>query len=203
MLRALRTFLLLLLINNYLLASSEYGWVQDIVGIDESRFNYEDGSDADLELYLKNSFFSSVKLSPDGKHLAFQSKSDEFTEGILVAKTDDFLDPNKGLEKATVAKAAMKSSSDKVLGVPALYLCDFNWVSNSIILVEVCGKQFDRLQGEIFSSLGRILNGDEMAKFMSGNASLLTTCKIIISMPKIPFIKSFFYVVYRKWFNLP
>lgn len=154
MLRALRTFLLLLLINNYLLASSEYGWVQDIVGIDESRFNYEDGSDADLELYLKNSFFSSVKLSPDGKHLAFQSKSDEFTEGILVAKTDDFLDPNKGLEKATVAKAAMKSSSDKVLGVPALYLCDFNWVSNSIILVEVCGKQFDRLQGEIFSSLG-------------------------------------------------
>ena len=63
MLRALRTFLLLLLINNYLLASSEYGWVQDIVGIDESRFNYEDGSDADLELYLKNSFFSSVKLS--------------------------------------------------------------------------------------------------------------------------------------------
>ena len=101
MLRALRTFLLLLLINNYLLASSEYGWVQDIVGIDESRFNYEDGSDADLELYLKNSFFSSVKLSPDGKHLAFQSKSDEFTEGILVAKTDDFLDPNKGLE-ATV-----------------------------------------------------------------------------------------------------
>ena len=57
MLRALRTFLLLLLINNYLLASSEYGWVQDIVGIDENRFNYEDGSDADLELYLKTAFF--------------------------------------------------------------------------------------------------------------------------------------------------
>ena len=104
--------------------------------------------------YILKQLFSSVKLSPDGKHLAFQSKSDEFTEGILVAKTDGFLDPNKGLEKATVAKAAMKSSSDKVLGVPALYLCDFNWVSNSIILVEVCGKQFDRLQGEIFSSLG-------------------------------------------------
>ena len=52
------------------------------------------------------------------------------------------------------------------------------------------------------ANLARILNGDEMAKFMSGNASLLTTCKIIISMPKIPFIKSFFYVVYCKWFNL-
>ena len=154
MFRSIKSLLLIILINNYLFASSEYGWVQDIVGIDEDKFNYEDGSDPDLELYLKSSFFSSVKLSPNGKYLAFQSKSDEFTEGILVAKTDDFLDPKKGLEKATVAKAAMKSSSDKVLGVPALYLCDFNWVSNSIILVEVCGKQFDRLQGEIFSSLG-------------------------------------------------
>ena len=147
MFRFLKSLLLIILINNYLFASSEYGWVKDIVGIDEDKFNYEDGSDPDLELYLKSSFFSSVKLSPNGKYLAFQSKSDEFTEGILVAKTDDFLDPKKGLEKATVAKAAMKSSSDKVLGVPALYLCDFNWVSNSIILVEVCGKQFDRLQG--------------------------------------------------------
>ena len=154
MFRFLKSLLLIILINNYLFASSEYGWVQDIVGIDEDKFNYEDGSDPDLELYLKSSFFSSVKLSPNGKYLAFQSKSDEFTEGILVAKTADFLAPKKGLEKATVAKAAMKSSADKVLGVPALYLCDFNWVSNSIILVEVCGKQFDRLQGEIFSSLG-------------------------------------------------
>ena len=64
-------------------------------------------------------------------------------------------------------------------------------------------NEYPLLASKIFSSLARILNGDEMAKFMSGNASLLTTCKIIISMPKIPFIKSFFYVVYRKWFNLP
>ena len=64
-------------------------------------------------------------------------------------------------------------------------------------------NEYPILASKIFSSLARILNGDEMAKFMSGNASLLTTCKIIISMPKIPFIKSFFYVVYRKWFNLP
>ena len=54
------------------------------------------------------------------------------------------------------------------------------------------------LAPKIFSGLARILNGDEMAKFMSGYASLLTTCKIIISMPKIPFIKSFFHVVCRK-----
>ena len=64
-------------------------------------------------------------------------------------------------------------------------------------------NEYPILAPKIFSSLAGILNGDEMAKFMSGNASLLTTCKIIISMPKIPFIKSFFYVVYRKWFNLP
>ena len=132
----------------------EYGWVQDIVGIDENVFNYVKGSDPDLEMYLKSSFFTQVQLSPDGKHLAFQSKSDEFTEGLLVARTDDFLDPKKGLEKATVAKAAMENTSDKVLGVPALYLCSFNWVTNSLILVEVCGKRFDRLQGEIFQNLG-------------------------------------------------
>ena len=70
------------------------------------------------------------------------------------------------------------------------------------IFINVINK-YPMLASKIFSSLARILNGDEMAKFMSGNASLLTTCKIIISMPKIPFIKSFFYVVYRKWFNLP
>ena len=64
-------------------------------------------------------------------------------------------------------------------------------------------KKYPLLAPKIFSNLARILNGDEMAKFMSGNASLLTTCKIIISMPKLPFIKSFFYVVYHKWFNLP
>jgi len=132
----------------------EYGWVQDIVGIDKNVFNYVEGSDPDLEMYLKSSFFTQVQLSPDGKHLAFQSKSDEFTEGLLVARTDDYLDPKKGLEKATVAKAAMENTSDKVLGVPALYLCSFNWVTNSLILVEVCGKRFDRLQGEIFQNLG-------------------------------------------------
>ena len=70
------------------------------------------------------------------------------------------------------------------------------------IFINVINK-YPLLAPKIFSNLARILNGDEMAKFMSGNASLLTTCKIIISMPKLPFIKSFFYVVYRKWFNLP
>ena len=60
-------------------------------------------------------------------------------------------------------------------------------------------NEYPLLAPKIFSGLARTLNGDEMAKFMSGNTSLLTTCKIIISMPKIPFIKSFFYVVYRKW----
>ena len=60
-------------------------------------------------------------------------------------------------------------------------------------------NEYPLLAPKIFSGLARILNGDEMAKFMSGNTSLLTTCKIIVSMPKIPFVKSFFYVVYRKW----
>jgi acetyl esterase/lipase len=135
-------------------SGSGYGWVQDIVGIDEDVFNYVEGSDEDLELYLRSSFFSNVALSPDGKHLAFQSKSDEFTEGLVVARTDDFLDPKKGLEKATVAKAALENRGDDVFGIKELFLCSFDWVSNSLILVEVCGKQFDRLQGEIFQQIG-------------------------------------------------
>ena len=36
---------------------AEYGWVQDIVGIDEESFNYVDGSDPDLEKYTTNPFF--------------------------------------------------------------------------------------------------------------------------------------------------
>ena len=132
----------------------DYGWVEDIVGIDEDVFNYVEGSDEDLELYLKSSFFSNVALSPDGKHLAFQSKSDEFTEGLLIARTDDFLDPKKGLDKATVAKAALEKSGDDVLYVKELFLCRFNWVSNTLILVEICGKNFDRLRGEVFTALG-------------------------------------------------
>ena len=59
-------------------------------------------------------------------------------------------------------------------------------------------NEYPLLAPKIFSGLARILNGDEMAKFMSGYASPITTCKIIISMPKIPFIKSFFNVVFRK-----
>ena len=133
-------------------APNDYGWVQDIVGIDEEAFNYVDGSDPDLELYVKNAFFTDVALSPDGKHLAFQSKSDDFTEGLLVANTEVYF--SSGIEKATVAKAAMENKPDSDLGVRALYLCDFNWVSNKLILVEVCGKRYDFIQGEIFQNFG-------------------------------------------------
>ena len=59
-------------------------------------------------------------------------------------------------------------------------------------------NEFPLLAPKIFSSLAKTLNGDEWANFMSGNSTLLTTCKIIISMPKLPFLKSFFHVVYRK-----
>ena len=88
-------------------SGSGYGWVQDIVGIDEDVFNYVEGSDEDLELYLRSSFFSNVALSPDGKHLAFQSKSDEFTEGLVVARTDDFLDPKKRIGKSYSGKGSL------------------------------------------------------------------------------------------------
>ena len=34
---------------------AEYGWVQDLVGIDEESFNYVEGSDPDLENYTTRS----------------------------------------------------------------------------------------------------------------------------------------------------
>ena len=48
----------------------------------------------------------------------------------------------------------MENKPDSDLGVRALYLCDFNWVSNKLILVEVCGKRYDFIQGEIFQNFG-------------------------------------------------
>ena len=37
---------------------ADYGWVQDLVGIDEESFNYVEGSDLDLENYTKDAFFT-------------------------------------------------------------------------------------------------------------------------------------------------
>ena len=58
--------------------------------------------------------------------------------------------------------------------------------------------KFPEIAPKIFTNFASSINGDEMAKFMSGNSSLLTTFKIILNMPKIPFIKSFFSVVTRQ-----
>ena len=47
----------------------------------------------------------------------------------------------------------------------------------------------------IFSNLAKSINGDEMASFMSGNCNFKTKCKVIFSMPKLPFIKSLFKIM--------
>ena len=62
------------------------------------------------------------------------------------------------------------------------------------ILIDVLDK-FPEIAPKIFLNLAKSINGDEMAKFMSGKYSFATVFKIILSMPKIPFIKSFFSVV--------
>jgi len=131
---------------------ADYGWVQDLVGIDEESFNYVEGSDPDLENYTKNAFFTNVTLSPNGKYLAFQSKSSEFTEGILVADAEKYFE--KGLTGSTVAKIAVDGGEDKDLGVRQLFLCNAIWASNRYILIELCGKRFDFIEGEIFVALG-------------------------------------------------
>ena len=58
--------------------------------------------------------------------------------------------------------------------------------------------KFPEIAPKIFTNFASSINGDEMAKFMSGNSSLVITFKIILNMPKIPFIKSFFSVVTRQ-----
>ena len=58
------------------------------------------------------------------------------------------------------------------------------------IFITVIDKS-PQLAPEIFSRLASQLNGDEMAKFMSGECSILTKLKVIFAMPKLPFIKSF------------
>jgi hypothetical protein len=46
---------------------------------------------------------------------------------------------------------------------------------------------------DIFIKLGKILNGDEFALFMSGRANMLIRLKIIFKMPKKPFLKALFH----------
>lgn len=150
MLKKLLPIFLLPLFSQPVIA--DYGWVQDLVGIEEKDFNYEDGSDPDLENYTKNPFFTNVSISPNGEYLAFQSKSSEFTEGILVVETDKYL--KKGLTESTIAKIAVEGGGDQDLGVRELFLCNSVWASNRYILVELCGKRFDFIQGEIFVSIG-------------------------------------------------
>ena len=146
----MRSIFLLLFLNFSLLA--EYGWLEEVVGIDKKEFDYVEGSDKELELYTKKTFFTDIKMSPNGKYLAFQSDSENFTQGILVVDLDTYLE--RGIEKATVAKAAVENKPDSDLGVKALFLCNFEWATNKYILLELCGKRIDFIQGEIFFSLG-------------------------------------------------
>jgi lycopene beta-cyclase len=46
---------------------------------------------------------------------------------------------------------------------------------------------------DIFIKLGKILNGDEFALFMSGQANMLIRLKIVFKMHKKPFLKALFY----------
>jgi len=126
MIKPMRFFLLYFI---SLFAMTEYGWVQDIENIDPKKFNYEEGSDPDLDLYVKPTFVSDIKLSPDGKHIALQSDSEEFTQGIIISDLEKFY--TLGLEGSAVAKLAVDNSKgDPDLGVRALF---FSSVRESLI----------------------------------------------------------------------
>ena len=134
--------------------AAEYEWLSDIVGIDQSKFNYKEGSDPELELYVKENYVNDIKLSPDGNFLAFQSDSDVYTQGILVVDRKKFFENNMNVGKATIARLAVDEPGAPDLGIRRLFLCNFNWASNNHILVELCGKTIDYIQGEIFFNIG-------------------------------------------------
>ena len=71
MIRSLKLLFLVVFLNNFSFASNEYGWVEDIVGIDENDFNYVEGSDPDLELYVKNLFLTLCNCRPMAKKWPF------------------------------------------------------------------------------------------------------------------------------------
>ena len=129
---------------------ADYEWVDEIINIDEKNFVYEDGSDTNLELYTKSLFVNDVELSPDGEHLAFQSDSDDFTQGIIIANLDKYL--KDGLSKSTVARLAIDEPGSRDLGIRRLYLCNMTWASKRHLLVELCGKTTDFIQGEQYFS---------------------------------------------------
>ena len=62
------------------------------------------------------------------------------------------------------------------------------------IFIQVIDR-YPQIAPTIFSNLAKSINGDEMARFMSGNCNFKTKCKVIFSMPKLPFIKSFFKIM--------
>ena len=125
--------------------TAEYDWLADIVGIDEKHFQYVEGSDQALEFYTKQSYFNNIQLSPDGKHLALQSESDEFTQGILVVDRESFL--TDGVNNSIIARLAVDEPGAPDLGIRRLFVCQMTWASNQHILVELCGKTIDFIQG--------------------------------------------------------
>jgi len=60
------------------------------------------------------------------------------------------------------------------------------WMDSMLLAVL---KHWPENGPELFFRMGKALNGDQFVKFMSGDAGILVKMKVILSMPKIPFIK--------------
>ena len=50
----------------------------------------------------------------------------------------------------------------------------------------------------IFTNMAQSLNGDNFACFLSGQANLKIWCKVVLSMPKIPFILALFGIIFKR-----
>ena len=53
-------------------------------------------------------------------------------------------------------------------------------------------ETYPKLAVNIFINLAKGLNGDEFAIFMSGKANMSLRLKVMLKMPKKPFLKVFF-----------
>lgn len=60
------------------------------------------------------------------------------------------------------------------------------WMDSMLLAVL---KHWPEYGPNLFFKMGKALTGDQFVKFMSGDAGILIKLKVILSMPKIPFIK--------------
>lgn len=129
-----------------------------------------------------------------------QSTHDHIT---LAGNISGALRSSSGYGFATIQRWAQEtaqtlSSSEPLPGTPLVkpryYSRWIQWMDNIFLIVLV---RYPAQSQTIFLQMAKALKGDEFALFMSHRASLSIWVKVIMAMPKWPFIKA----VWRSWLD--